>query len=119
METWQLDFEWLRIQNLVKDHLGSDKTPDMNTVLLLVGIQELGTWKSKWTKEEKQDLMHIAVCKLLSLQEYYEFIGRDDDGWPHYKQLRKITSAGIESQELLLKEMAVKYFDWLAVENGW
>ena len=64
MEEWQLDFEWLRIQNMVKEFLGTDKIPDMNTMLILIGIQELGIWQSKWTKEEKQDLMHVAVCRL-------------------------------------------------------
>ena len=47
MEEWQLDFEWLRIQNMVKEFLGTDKIPDMNTMLILIGIQELGIWQSK------------------------------------------------------------------------
>ncbi|MBL7831779.1 MAG: hypothetical protein JNK41_12180 [Saprospiraceae bacterium] len=119
MENWELDFEWLRIQNIVKEHLQTEKTPDLNAVLVLIGIQELGTWKTKWTKEEKQDLMHVAVSRLLSQEGYYEFVGRDDDGWPHYKQLRKISTSGIENQEMLLKKEAIKYFDELARENNW
>ncbi len=119
MEEWQLDFEWLRIQNMVKEFLGTDKIPDMNTMLILIGIQELGIWQSKWTKEEKQDLMHVAVCRLLSQDGYYEFVGRDNDGWPHYKQIRKIDSSGIENQELLLKREAIKYFDILSKDNNW
>lgn len=119
MEDWQLDFEWLRIQNMVKEHLGAKNNPDLNTVLILIGIQELGTWKAKWSKEEKQDLMHVAVCRLLSQEGYYEFVGRDDDGWPHYKQVRKIDTTGMNNQEQMLKRETIKYFDILALENGW
>lgn len=119
MEDWQLDFEWLRIQHLIKDQLGSDKIPDLNTVLLLIGIQELGISRKNWTKEEKQDLMHVAVCSLLSHDGYFEFAGRDEDGWPHYKQLRKVSTEGVDNQEKLLKAEAVKYFDELARENSW
>jgi len=119
MEDWQLDFDWLRIQHLIKDQLGNDRLPDMNTVLILIGIQELGMPRKKWTKEEKQDLMHIGVCSLLSHDGYYEFIGRDEDGWPHFKQLRKVSAEGVDNQEKLLMAEAIKYFDVLAKENSW
>ena len=117
MEEWQLDFEWLRIQHKIKEQISSDKLPDLNAVLFLIGIQELGRWKKIWTKEEKQDLMHIAICRLLSIEGYYEFIGRDEDGWPHWKQTRKITSKGMDNQENLLKMQAIKYFDDLEEES--
>lgn len=84
--------------------------PDLNTVLFLIGIQELGRWKKAFTKEEKQDLMHVGVCCLLSLDGYFEFVGRDDDGWPHYRQVRELPPQGTLAQERLLKEYAVRYF---------
>jgi hypothetical protein len=79
MEDWELDFEWLQVQHLVKDALKRDSLPDMNAILFLIGIQELGRWKAQFTKEEKQDLMHIAICHLMSYDGYYTFKGRDDD----------------------------------------
>lgn len=113
MEDWELDFEWLRVQHIVKDSMRTDALPDLNTVLFLVGMQELGRWKKKFTKEEKQDLMHIAVCRLLSYEEYFEFEGRDADGWPHWKQIRIMDPQGLGKQERLLKELAVRYFkEW-------
>lgn len=117
MEEWELDFEWLRIQHKIKDQLKIDKLPDLNAVLFLIGIQELGRWRKTWTKEEKQDLMHIAVCRLLSTEGYYDFVGRDADGWPHWKQVRKISSKGVDNQEALLKTKAILYFDELNVEE--
>jgi len=110
VEDWQLDFEWLRVQHLVKDSMGRETLPDLNTVLFLIGIQELGRWKKSFTKEEKQDLMHIGVCRLLSLDGYFEFQGRDADGWPHYLQVREMPQQHTALQERLLKMNAVRYF---------
>jgi hypothetical protein len=115
MEDWELDFAWLHVQNIVKDALKRETLPDLNTVLFLVGIQELGRWRKGFSKEEKQDLMHIAVCRLLEYEGYFEFVGRDADGWPHYRQVREMSTAGLGKQERLLKELAVRYFkEWEA-----
>ena len=39
MENWELDFEWLRVQHIVKDAMRRETLPDLNTVLFLIGIQ--------------------------------------------------------------------------------
>jgi len=118
MEDWELEFQWLRVQHIVKETMARDKLPDLQAVLYLVGIQELGFLKKRYTKEEKQDLMHIAVCKLLSFEGYYEFAGRDEDGWPHYRQVRQLPKHDVEAQERLLKSMTIVYFRELEHENG-
>jgi hypothetical protein len=111
MEDWQLDFEWLRVQHYVKDAMRREAMPDLNMVLMLIGIQELGRWKKVFTKEEKQDLMHIGVCSLLTVEGYFEFVGRDADGWPHYRQVRDLPpQSNTFAQEKLLKVNAVRYF---------
>ncbi len=110
MEDWEFDFEWLKVRHFVKDSTQRDNLPDLNGVLFLVGIQELGRWKEKFTKEEKQDLMHIAVCRLLSYDGYYEFVGRDGDGWPHFNALKVLKVKGVKEQERLLKEKLIYYF---------
>ena len=113
MEEWELDFEWLRVRHLVKDFTGRDKLPDLNSILFLIGIQEYGRMKEKFTKEEKQDLMHVAVCTLLSYEGIYSFKGRDEDGWPHYDLMKPVEEKGVKNQELLLKKNIIKYFnDW-------
>lgn len=117
MEDWELDFEWLRVQHTVKDTMRRETLPDLNTVLFLIGIQELGRWKKKFTKEEKQDLMHIAVCRLLSHDGYFEFVGRDEDGWPHYRQALEIPQQNTIQQEKTLKINAVRYFKDMEMEH--
>ena len=77
MEDWQLDFEWLKVRHQIKDLFKRETLPDLNAILLLIGIQEAGQVKTTYTKEEKQDLMHVAVCTLLSQDGYFEFEGLD------------------------------------------
>lgn len=114
---WENDFEWLRVRHLVKNALQRDDLPDMNAILFLIGIQELGRWE-KFTKEQKQDLMHIGVCRVLEYEECYEFAGRDADGWPHYKELQPISVRGVKEQESLLRNNIIRYFYDLEKENG-
>jgi hypothetical protein len=118
MEDWELDFEWLKVRHIVQDAMRRETLPDLNTVLFLIGMQELGRWQKKFTKEEKQDLMHIAVCRLLSYEGYFEFVGRDADGWPHYKQIREVYKADLGKQERLLQEFAIRYFKEWEAENA-
>ena len=112
MEEWQLDFEWLRIRHFVKDSLNKKDLPDLRSILFLIGIQELGRWDvdKNFTKEEKQDLMHIAICTLLEDEGYYTFEGRDQDGWPHWKENTAFKITGLADQERYLKEKVIRYF---------
>lgn len=118
MEEWELDYQWLGVRHKVKEIFQRDSLPDLNGVLFMIGIQELGRWGESFSKEEKQDLMHIAACKLLSFDGYYEFEGRDADGWPHYKLLRPLTVRGVKEQSDFLKEKIVRYFKELESENN-
>jgi hypothetical protein len=111
MEDWQIEFEWLRVRHQIKASFNKDVLPDMQAILFLIGLQELGQVQKKaFTKEEKQDLMHIAVCTLLEEEGYYAFEGRDHDGWPHWKVLKVFTKKGIEDQEEFLKLKVIEYF---------
>ena len=121
MEDWQLDFEWLRVQHHVKEALDRKELPDLQAVLFLIGIQELGSVKSRFTKEEKQDLMHIGICKVLSYSGYYELEGLDQEGWPHWKLVKKLPHFDLLEQEKLLKMHVLEYFEkefnWSAGNN--
>lgn len=86
------------------------KKPTMDMLLLLIGIRELGQVKKKFSKEEKVDLMHIAVCKLLSQSGYYELEGIDQDGWPHWKLIKQPPYIGLFEQEIYLRHHVVEYF---------
>lgn len=110
MEDWQLEFEWLRVRHWIKDRFNRKELPDMNAILYLVGIQEVGKVKSQFSKEEKQDLMHVAICHLLSEEGYFEFEGLDADGWPHWKPVIPVDIKGVAAQEALLRQKVIEYF---------
>lgn len=100
---------WRNVEALLIERFG--KIPDLEGILYLIGINEVAVDPAgKFTKEQKQDLMHVAVCTLLEKEGYYEFTGRDGDGWPHFKQLKQPDVPGLIGQELLLKECVIKYF---------
>ena len=105
------DSRWKNVEQLLTERFG--KIPDMEGILFLIGVNELGAMpkRKKFSKEQKQDLMHIAVCTLLSQDGYYELLGRDGDGWPHFVEVNSVPAADMQSQEQLLKECVVNYFE--------
>ena len=103
-----LQARWWKLEEKLMERFG--KKPDMETVLFLIGIQEFGDIRTKFTKEEKQDLMHVAVCSLLSSSGYYSLEAVDEDGWPHFKQLKHIEPMSLKDQENFLKDHVLLYF---------
>ena len=110
MEDWEIDFYWLQVRHYIKDKFSKDSLPDLDAILFLIGIQELGHLKKKYSKEEKQDLMHIAVCRLLSDDGYFEFEGLDESGWPHWRQIKAFDHKGVKVQAEYLKKKVINYF---------
>jgi hypothetical protein len=87
------------------------KKPDLEAILFLIGIQETGMMKEKITKEQKQDMMHVAVCSLLAASGYYEMESVDIDGWPHFKQLKPMPDMDAIEQENFIKDHVLLYFE--------
>jgi hypothetical protein len=102
--------KWNSLLEDLNDLIGK-KPKDLNGVLFLIGVQELGRGNALFSKEEKQDLMHIGICKVLSLAGYYELIGQDKDGWPHWKLIKKLPHFDLLEQEKLLKMHVMEYFE--------
>ena len=87
---------------------------NMDGIIYLVGVQELGQGHREFNKDEKVNLMHIAICKLLEPYGYYEFDFFDDDGWPHYKTLTELPNLKPGEQTVLMKEAVINYFEELS-----
>lgn len=86
------------------------KKPDLEAILFLIGMQEMGALKEKYTKEQKQDLMHVAVCSLLASSGYYEMDHVDEDGWPHFRQLKAVPAMSLPEQEQFIRDHVLLYF---------
>jgi hypothetical protein len=104
-----LQSRWWKLEEKLIERFG--RKPDMETILFLIGIQEFGDIKAKFTKEQKQDLMHIATCSLLAQSGYYELEGVDEEGWPHFRQLKSLPVMNLHEQENFLKDHILLYFD--------
>ena len=100
---------WWALEEKLMARFG--KKPDMEAILFLIGIQEVGDFQTKFTKEQKQDLMHVAVCSLLSPSGYYELEMVDEEGWPHYRQLKTLPVFNIIEQENFMKDHILLYFE--------
>jgi hypothetical protein len=87
-----------------------DKRPKLDSILFLIGVQELGKGKKVYSKEEKQDLMHIAICRVLSQSGYYELERIDEDGWPHWKLIKALPEFDLMAQEKFLRKHIIQYF---------
>ncbi len=103
-----LQVRWWKLEEKLLQRFS--KKPDMETILFLIGVQELGSAKTKFTKEQKQDLIHIAVCTILSGGGFYELEGTDAEGWPHFRQVKAIPVMDVFEQENFMKDFVLLYF---------
>lgn len=109
--TEDLQIRWLKLRIKIKEKYGIK--PEMDGILFLIGLQELGAGKQDFSKEEKQDLMHIAVCTILAQSGYYILEGHDEQGWPHFRQLKPVPELQAFEQENFLKDHVLLYFQEL------
>ncbi|OIN57174.1 hypothetical protein [Arsenicibacter rosenii] len=105
-----LDANWENLIGQLEKFIGK-RPADLNSVLFLIGMQELGRGPKRFTKEQKQDLLHIATCSVLSLRGYYRFDGFDLDGWPQYSLQKPVPRHDLSEQEVFLKEHVILYFE--------
>lgn len=103
-----LQVRWLKLRIKLKERFGIK--PDMDGILLLIGVQELGQGPQEFNKEQKQDLMHIAVCTVLAQSGYYAEEGLDEDGWPHFTLIKPLPPFNLKEQENFLKDHILLYF---------
>ena len=104
----RLQYRWAKLLDILKQQFG--KKPDLEAVLFLVGVRELGGGTTEFTKEQKVDLMHIAICVILAPSGYFKLGHQDQDGWPHWEQVNELPFIDIFSQEVFLKSHIVDYF---------
>ncbi len=104
-----LQQRWWTLEAKLVERFG--KKPDMDAILFLIGINETGIVQEKITKEQKQDLMHVAVCTILTPSGYYLLEGHDQDGWPHFKQVKELPVISLLEQENFLKDHVLLYFE--------
>lgn len=101
---------WKKVENFFISNFGMEQNPPLESILFLIGIQELGGGKQKYSKDDKLNLLHIAVCRLLVPYGFYEFSGYDSDGWPQYEVKDTLPELKPNEQSLLMKKAIIQYF---------
>ncbi len=106
----QLKAQWDAIVEKLSLQFADGDTLDLDAIIYIIGLQEKGTIHTSFKKDEKINVMHIAICRLLEPFGYYEFDYFDDDGWPHYKILESLPPLKAGEQTVLMKQAIIQYF---------
>jgi hypothetical protein len=106
----QLKARWEKLVSILSDQFSQGEDLDLDAIIYLIGVQELGKVHQKYKKDEKLNLMHIAICRLLEPYGFYEFEYFDKEGWPHYKVKEELPPLKAGEQSVLMKEAIVNYF---------
>lgn len=96
------------MQEKLKERFGNEM--EIADILFLIGVQELGKFNRKFKKDDKVNLIHVAICTLLEGYGYYSFEGRDPDGWPHWKLNEELPPLEAKQQNKLINEAVIDYF---------
>ena len=106
----QLKERWENLVNILSDKFSQGENLDLDAIIYLIGVQELGKVHNDYKKDEKLNLMHIAICRLLEPYGFYSFDYVDADGWPHYTVKEQLPALKAGEQSVLMKEAIVNYF---------
>ena len=106
----QLKERWEKVVEILSNQFSQGEDLDLDAIIYLIGVQELGKIHKEFKKDEKVNLMHIAICRLLEPYGYYEFDFVDKDGWPHYKVKEELPPLKAGEQTILMKDAIVNYF---------
>ena len=106
----ELKTKWNNLKTKLSVDFSENEIIDIDSIIFLIGLQELGQFQKRFNKKKKLEVIHIAVCKLLSDYGYYEFDHTDNDGWPHYKLIKKLPNLKAGEQTILMKKAIINYF---------
>ncbi|WP_185859550.1 hypothetical protein [Blattabacterium cuenoti] len=100
---------WNKVMLYIRNHFSIEGKIDIIGIIYLIGIQELGKGKNRFlNREDKINILHIAICRILEPFGYYSFLGRDKEGWPHYVLKTKIPF-NQEEQLFLIQKAIIRY----------
>ena len=106
-----LKYKWDELVEKLTQQFSEGDELSLDSIIYLIGVQELGQGRKQFKKDEKVNLMHIAICKLLEPYGYYEFDFFDNEGWPHYRIVSNLPNLKPGEQTVLMKEAVIHYFE--------
>ena len=106
----KLKERWEKLVAVLSDRFSDGEALDVEGILYLVGLQELGQVHRKMKKDDNVNLIHIGICAVLEPFGYYRFDYIDDEGWPHFELLEELPPLKPGEQSVLMKEAWVSCF---------
>ena len=106
----KLKEDYEQILEILATRFGEGERLNVDAIIYLIGVQELGKFNAEFKKDEKINLMHIAICRVLEPYGYYEFEYFDNEGWPHYAVKEQLPPLKAGEQSILMKDAIVSYF---------
>ncbi len=107
-----MDFEfekqWREVTGKISENF--DNKIDIQSILFLIGVQELNLGYLNLSKDQKVDVLHIGICTIFTPYGYYKKIGNDRDGWPHFETIKEFPDLTEKEQERIIKEAIIDYF---------
>lgn len=100
--------EWQKLQTNLKERFGSEM--DHDAILFMIGLQELEKPYQKYKKDQKLEVIHIGVCTVLQPYGFYDYKGRDEDGWPHWELKENLPYLDAKQQNKLMSDAILDYF---------
>ncbi len=110
-ENQEFSSKWNNVVNKLSQQFADGERLDIESIMYLIGIQELGKGYQEFTKDDKVNLMHIAICCILEPFGYYKYEARDEEGWPHYKLIKDLPNLSPTAQTKLMQEAIILYFN--------
>lgn len=105
-----LKIRWNSLVEILTEKFSDGEALDVEGILYLIGLQELGKPHQRFRKEDNVNLIHIGICSVLEPYGYYSFEFFDDDGWPHFKNETPLPFLKPGEQSVLMKTAIVEYF---------
>lgn len=106
-----LEEKYNQLERRLSAQFADGDTIKIDAILYLIGVQEYGKGNQKFSKDDKVNLIHIAICKIFEPFGYYKFSHRDEEGWPHYEVIGQLPEMTVAQQQEKMKEAVVLYFE--------
>lgn len=110
----ELKKQWNDLVKILTERFSNTETIDIEGILYLIGLQELGQLHVKFKKDDNVNIIHIGICTVLEQFGYYQFDFFDEQHWPHFKLIEELPALKPGEQSILMKEGIVCYF----IEKG-
>lgn len=104
----EFEKKWKELMSRLEKDFDGDL--DIQGILFLIGVQELGQGRRPFSKDQKIELLHVAICTILTPFGYYKLTHSDQDGWPHFETLKPLPSLKSGEQLKLMKQGILDYF---------